>query len=53
MPINPPFRQSDIPIVPQNIAPNMPPHNIMPANFAMQGQYNSGVGFNRVMHRNN
>jgi hypothetical protein len=47
MPINPPFRQSDI----QHIAPNMPPSNMMTGNFVMQGQYNPGFGVNRVIHK--
>ena len=47
MTINPPFRQPDIPILTQPIPQNMLPPNMMPPNFAMSGQYNQGVGFNR------
>jgi hypothetical protein len=48
MPINPPFRQLDIPILTQTIPQNILPHNMMSPNLHMPGQYNQGVGFNRV-----
>jgi hypothetical protein len=51
MPINPPFRQADLPIITQSIAPNMlppnmPPPNMMPPNFVIPRQFNQGVGVN-------